>query len=66
MKSINNKIPSEITSLNQNAIEATTDINPNVKIVLTLENPCINNTPLVVNDNNDRLIKTGQGDGDTK
>jgi hypothetical protein len=66
MESINNKLPSEITSLNQNAIEHTTDINPKVNILLTLEKPCINNTPLVVNDNNDRLVKTGQGDGDTK
>jgi hypothetical protein len=31
-----------------------------------LEKPCINNTPLVVNDNNDRLVKRGQGDGETK
>jgi hypothetical protein len=66
MEPINSKIPSEITSLNQNAIEHTKDINPKINTVFMLEKPCINNTPLVVNDNNDRLVKTGQGDGDTK
>jgi hypothetical protein len=37
-------IPSEITSLNQNAIEPIKDKNPNVKKYPALEKPCIVNT----------------------
>jgi len=47
-------VPSEITSLNQNAIEANRVINPVRKIYPPLEKPCIANTPDVVKVNNDR------------
>jgi len=47
-------VPSAITSLNQNAIEASTVINPIINTYPPFEKPCIDNTPDVVKVNNDR------------
>jgi len=58
--------PSEITSLNQNDMEATSEINPNVKRYPALEKPCINKTPAVVNVNRATQVNKGQGEGETK
>src|SRR5690606_41736502 len=41
-------IPSAITSLNQNAIEETTVMNPIINKYPPFEKPCIDNTPDVV------------------
>ena len=46
-------VASLITSLNQNAIEETTNIKANVKKYSALLKPCIDNTPLVVKANKD-------------
>jgi len=59
-------VASLMTSLNQNDIEETTKIKAKVKKYSAWLNPCIDNTPLVVNVNKDILVYRGQGEGDTK
>jgi len=53
-------------SRHQSAIEEITDIKAKIKKFPALLNPCIVNTPLVVNVNKLIHVKRGQGDGDTK
>jgi len=45
--SVNDNLPSEITSLNQNAIELIKDKKPKVKKTPPPENPCIVNTNIL-------------------
>ena len=45
---IDNSLPSDIISLNQNDIEDTNVINANVKKMCAFWNPCIVKTPVVV------------------
>jgi hypothetical protein len=59
-------VPSEMTSLNQNAIAPIRDKNPNIKKYPPLEKPCIVNTPVVVSVNKAILVNKGQGEGETK
>jgi len=47
-KITNDIVPSEITSLNQNAIEPIKDKKPNVKKYPPLEKPCIVNTNILI------------------
>jgi hypothetical protein len=59
-------VPSLITSLHHNAIDKISVIKAKNRNVWKLLNPCIVNTPLVVNVNKLREVNKGQGDGDTK
>ena len=49
-------VPSLITSLNQNDIEAITNIKANIKKLLAWLKPCIDNTPVVVKVNKDTHV----------
>lgn len=59
-------VPSLITSLHQSAMELISDIKAIVKKVLPWLNPCIVDTPLVVNVNKEIPVQMGQGEGDTR
>ena len=59
-------VPSDITSLNQKDIENIKHKKPKIRTSLALIKPCIVKTPKQVNDNKDKLVFIGHGDGDTK
>jgi hypothetical protein len=59
-------VPSLITSRHHNDIEEISITKAKDKNVSALLNPCIVNTPLVVNVNKAIQVYKGQGDGDTK
>ena len=59
-------VPSLITSRHQKDIERTRDIKANIGKIFAYSNPCIVDTPLVVNVNSDIHVNNGQGLGFTR
>ena len=59
-------VDSEITSLNQNDIEAINAINARFKKLCDTSKPCIVKTTDVVSVKRENVVKIGRGEGDTK